>query len=195
MKKMIAMLFAGLLFSAPVCAQNFPTNYYANAVGNPGFTINSGGSNFGQMCSSASASSWSLNYGTAQLTCGTAALTWDSTPLVTSNAPFATKKTAFTGVYASTAIAASSSYETILSSASTVTLTSTPSIATGVSGQWLVLSSTATGGSVVFTDEGTLTGSKLQLGAATRTITAFKTLTLIYDAEDGYWHEIAFGNN
>ncbi len=197
MKKMIAGFLAVLLvsFVAPVRAQNVPTNLYVNSVGGPGLTLNSGGATYGQICSAAASSSWSLSYGSTALTCGTAALTFDSTPLVTANAPLATAKTAITGIQVTTNVVASSSYETVVSTGGVVTLTSTPNIAAGVSGQWLVISSTATGMGVTFQDEGTLTGSKLQLGAASRAITQYKTLTLIYDAADGFWREISYGSN
>lgn len=106
------------------------------------------------------------------------------------------------GVYVSTRIPVTSTYQTVISSGLNVVLTTTPSIATATaagvqlpSGTILVLSSTSTASSVTLQDEGTLAGSFLQLGAATRTISSFKTLTLIYDATDGYWREISYGNN
>ena len=105
------------------------------------------------------------------------------------------------GIFASTQVLVTSTYQTLQSSGGVVTLVSIPSIATGpaaglefASGTFLVLSSTATD-AVVFQDEGTLTGSQLQLGAATRSISKYDTLTLIYDATDHFWREIAYGNN
>ncbi len=112
-------------------------------------------------------------------------------------------KVAITGIVVSTTIPVNSSYESLLSTGSTVILTSVPNISTTTvingstllpSGTYLVLSSTAAGG-VTFQDAGTLTGSQLQLGAATRTVTQYKTLTLIWDATDGFWREISYGNN
>lgn len=106
-----------------------------------------------------------------------------------------------TGIYISTTIPYTSIYETLVSSNGNITLTSTPSIATmtaaGVpfaSGSFLILSSTVSA-SVTFQDEGTLSGSKLQLGASTRTLGQFDTLQLIFDAADGYWREVSYGNN
>ncbi len=113
-------------------------------------------------------------------------------------------KVAITGIVASTTIPVNSSFETLMSTANTtVNITATPSIATTTvvggstgltSGTFLILSSTGTSG-VIFTDEGTLTGTRLQLGAATRTVTQYKVLTLIFDAVNSMWIEKSFGNN
>lgn len=111
------------------------------------------------------------------------------------------------GVWSSTTIPVSSSYEVIIGSgASSSLLTSTPNISTttvvgpastltGIpSGTFLILSSTAPAGAI-FQDEGTLTNSKLQLGASTREVKQYKTLVLVFDATDGYRREISYGNN
>lgn len=113
-------------------------------------------------------------------------------------------KVAITGIRASTTIPVIGTYETLMSTDSaTVSITATPSISTltivgGVtpltSGTYLILSSTGPSG-VIFTDDGTLSGSKLELGASTRTVTQFDTLTLIWDATSGFWHEISYSNN
>ncbi len=109
-----------------------------------------------------------------------------------------------TGVNVSTIVPVNSSYETVISSGGPLVLTSTPNISTTTvvggsveipSGTFLVISSTAATNSVTFQDAGTLTGSQLQLGAATRAVSQYKTLTLIYDATDHFWREIAYGNN
>ncbi len=123
---------------------------------------------------------------------------------VLGKAAIGTADTAAGGVWVSSCIPVLSSYETVISSgAASVTLTSTPSISTSTivggtniltSGTYLVLSSTAAAG-VIFQDDGTLSGSKLQLGAATREVKIYKTLVLIYDAADGFWREISYGNN
>lgn len=108
-----------------------------------------------------------------------------------------------TGVNVSTIVPVNSPYETVISSGGAIVLTSTPNISTTTvvggsteipSGTMLVISSTATA-SVTFQDAGTLTGSQLQLGSTTRAVSQFKTLTLIYDATDHFWREIAYGNN
>jgi len=113
-------------------------------------------------------------------------------------------KVAITGVVASTTIPVNASYQTIMSTANgTVSITATPSIATTTvvggatglpSGTYLVLTSTGASG-VILSDNGTLSGSQLELGAATRTITQYKTLVLIFDAVDSKWRELSFGNN
>lgn len=108
-----------------------------------------------------------------------------------------------TGIWISTTIPVTSSYETLISSQGNITITSLPSISTGPTvgvdlefptGTFLILSSTSTD-SVTLQDAGTLSGSQLQLGAATRAISKYKTLMLIYDATDHFWREIAYGNN
>ncbi len=105
------------------------------------------------------------------------------------------------GVTVSSTVPNVTTYVTLLSSGGPITLTSTPSISTmDVNGigltmpEFLVLSSTSTNG-ITLQDEGTLTGSKLQLGSTTRVISTYKTLFLIFDPLDGFWREIAFGNN
>lgn len=113
-------------------------------------------------------------------------------------------KVAVTGIVASTTVPVNSSYETVQSTSNTtVSITSTPSISTTTvvngttelpSGTFLIITSTGASG-IILTDEGTLTGTRLQLGAATRTITQFKVLTLVYDAVDHFWREVSFANN
>lgn len=113
-------------------------------------------------------------------------------------------KSAISGVVVSTTIPVNASYETVLSTGGAIVITATPSIATTTivggatnlpSGTYLVLTSTSSSGQVTLQDDGTLSGSKLQLGASTRAITQYKTLTLVFDATDGFWREISYGNN
>ncbi len=63
---------------AGVQAQGVVQTYNAAAVGAPGFTMNSGGSYFGQWFSNGASSLWGLGYGTSQSVTGTAVLSWDS---------------------------------------------------------------------------------------------------------------------
>jgi hypothetical protein len=62
-------------------------------------------------------------------------------------------------------------------------------------GTILILTSTGTTTSVQFTDNGTLAGSMLHLGAATRTVSVNKYLTLIYRAGSTTWNELSYANN
>lgn len=206
MKKMIAMLFACLLFVAPVMvlAQNVPSSYNASGIGVPNYTLQSGGANYGLFQNSAAASSWSGAYGTSQTANGTAAFTWDSSPAFTANAPLVLAKTSVTGISTGTALGVASSYLVVMSTSnSAVAMLMTPSISTTTtyggatalaSGTYLVISSTGSSG-VTFYDNGTLSGSQLELGAASRSVTQYKTLTLIFDATDSKWREISFGSN
>lgn len=225
MKKLFVALIVLLGLSGSSMAQfqqgpsgtSYPTDlsYFSKATGTPGLQLNSFSSNYGQLFNNAGVESWSLGYNTSLTANGTKALTWDTTPAVTANAPFVMFKTAIGsantltgGVYASTTIPVSSSFETVIGtgSATAVILTSTPNISTttvvngivGIAdGTYLVISCTATaaGAGVIFQDEGTLTGSRLQLGAASRTVSTHDTLTLIFSAADSFWKEVAYGNN
>ena len=109
------------------------------------------------------------------------------------------------GINSSTSIPVISPFEVLMSSSPSlgVFITATPSIATRAvagtgaifpSGFILVLTSTVTAG-VTLQDAGTLSGSQLALGAATRVISKTKTLTLIWEANIARWLEIAYGNN
>lgn len=81
MKKVIAGLL-GLVLSVmcvvPVMAQNAQSRYDAVGMGQVNYSLNSGGSFYGQEFNSGSASNWSLGFGSAQNVVGTAVLTWDS---------------------------------------------------------------------------------------------------------------------
>lgn len=116
------------------------------------------------------------------------------------------------GIYVSTTIPVLSSYETLTSSATNsglITITATPSISTltvvgSLGGQniipggtYLILGSTAptNGGGIILQDNGTLSGSKLHLGASTRQIGPDKVLTLIWESVSGFWEEVSYANN
>lgn len=114
-----------------------------------------------------------------------------------------TGQTSLLGIYASTVVPVTASYITVISSAGNILMTSTPNISTTTSvggttlltsGTLLVITSTVTQ-TVTFQDEGTLTGSFLQLGAATRAVGQYDVLKLIYDATDGFWREVSYTNN
>ncbi len=112
-----------------------------------------------------------------------------------------TSETATTGIYVSTTIPVLSTYEILVSSGGgNIKLTSTPTISTITlvgnataipDGTFLVLTST-TAQVITLQSQGTLSGSGLRLGSATRAITIGNTLTLIWNAAMGQWLEIAF---
>ena len=85
MKKLIAGLL-GLALSvfvvSGVAAQNRVNRYDSYAVGAPNFTLNSGGSVYGQFGSDGAASKFYLGAGSSQSTTGTAVLTYDSSSRV-----------------------------------------------------------------------------------------------------------------
>ena len=105
------------------------------------------------------------------------------------------------GVYGTTVIYVTSTYLNITSSAAAggaVVMTSTPNIATTTvagaplpPGFMLVVGSTVASYGAVFQANGTLSGSQLYLGAASRTVNNKNTLTLIL-GPDGFWKEQSF---
>lgn len=88
----------------------------------------------------------------------------------------------------------------LVSVTAATTNTATPFIsatATGPisDGQYIEIIGTDDTLTVQVQDEGTLTGSKLQLGASTRTLGKGDVLKLRYNSADGYWYEEGFTNN
>lgn len=94
-------------------------------------------------------------------------------------------------------IAVTSSREDIVPTGNaTLLLTSTPTIATlGVASGTVLILSSISSVIVALQDAGTLTNSGLRLGTATINIKQYKTLTLIFDADDGYWRAVSYGND
>lgn len=92
--------------------------------------------------------------------------------------------------------------DTVLANATTIvldpdgnyTLTSTPTIADGTQGQLLIITcSDSEANSVTVQDEGSLVGSNLQLGAASRVIGALDTLILRMGTTT--WNEVGYVDN
>lgn len=84
MKKLLGIALAVLVYAGtPVSAQvsggpNLPNRFDANGIGTVSYSLNSGGSFYGQLFNSGTAANWSLGFGSAQSTSGTPVLTWDS---------------------------------------------------------------------------------------------------------------------
>lgn len=77
-----------------------------------------------------------------------------------------------------------------------VTIGTTPSITNPVAdGQLLIIMGTDNTNTVTFQRESALPGSKLRLGAATRVLGLYDTLTLLWDQTTGFWTEVAFVDN
>ncbi len=80
MKKLIAGLL-GLVLSVmcalPSVAQNLPSRIDSYGIGGVSYSLNSGGSYYGQVFNSATAAIWSLGFGSSRSTAGTGVLTWD----------------------------------------------------------------------------------------------------------------------
>ena len=108
------------------------------------------------------------------------------------------------GLHITSAITPTTIWHTVISSGGDIQLTSTPNISTNTvlggateitDGTLLIITSTASAGSVIFVDEGTLTNSQLQLGSTTRTVGLGDVLELFYDADTNYWYEISYTDN
>lgn len=110
------------------------------------------------------------------------------------------------GITISTTIPVLSSYEVLLSSGGNILMTATPTISTlTVSGSGTGLNTVADGTILVLTStsttvitlqsNGALSGSLIKLGAATRAITQFKVLTLIFQKTLGMWLELAYAQD
>lgn len=117
---------------------------------------------------------------------------------------FGTGQTGLLGIYVSSTIPVGSNYVLLLSSGGggggNLVMTALPAISTTTSfhgataiadGTLLVITSTASA-SITLQDNGTLSGSLLNLGAATRAITSKRILTLIFSKTLGLWREQSY---
>ena len=103
-----------------------------------------------------------------------------------------TPDTSFSGVLVGTTIVVSSAYHVITADSGSTTLTTTPSVSTTTtaglalpSGFEVTFRGTSDTDFVVFTDDDTLAGSQLELGANTRDLGEDDILVLIWDATAG----------
>lgn len=82
MNKMIAGLLglalSVMMFATPAVAQNSQGRYDANVIGGVSYSLNSGGSFWGQLYNAGSSSMWSLGFGSTKSTVGTDVINWDS---------------------------------------------------------------------------------------------------------------------
>lgn len=74
---MLSFVMIGILV-VPSMAQNAQGRYDANGIGSVSYSLNSGGSFYGQLFNSASSSLFSLGFGSSKSTVGTKVLNWDS---------------------------------------------------------------------------------------------------------------------
>ena len=96
-------------------------------------------------------------------------------------------------ITAATNTIASNGYMRLTANAS-YTMTSTPTIANGLDGEIVILVNADTVDTITLQDQGTLAGSNLRLGAATRALGPRDSIILIYDAVVGDWVELAYSN-
>lgn len=96
---------------------------------------------------------------------------------------------------ASTAILANAPIVRVVGSGGAVTLTATPTLADGVNGQAVEIWGTNDSNTVAIQDEGTLTGSNIQLPGTVRTLGLGDVLILRFNSTTGYWYEAGFVNN
>jgi hypothetical protein len=81
----------------------------------------------------------------------------------------------------------------VAGSGTPITITATPSITAGLSdGQLLYLRGNHATNTITLQDAGTLAGSSLKLGAATRLINRSNTLLLQWDANQSLWVEVGY---
>lgn len=116
-----------------------------------------------------------------------------------------TGESAALGLFASSTVVVSASFETVISSGGDITNTATPSISTtttpgGSIGipdgfELTLISTAAAGGGVYFQDNGTLSGSRLRLASATRLVARGKALTLKFSQAMSMWIEKAYASN
>lgn len=101
--------------------------------------------------------------------------------------------TSYPAVHISTSFSPVNTSFLVINGSGTLTMTSTPTISTttAVSGQELTISGGAN--PVTFTDNGTLSGSLLELSAATRAVGTGSMLHLRY--YNGKWYEVSFAAN
>lgn len=77
-----------------------------------------------------------------------------------------------------------------IGSAGVVTITSTPTIANGSNGQFLLLINTGSF-NITLQDEGTLAGSNLELRAGTVAIAPYTSISLYYSSDAAAWVQVA----
>lgn len=103
------------------------------------------------------------------------------------------------GVTSSSAIINTASFVVITTTnpAATVIDLATPTISTitATDGQFIVIKGTSATATYTFQDNGTLAGSLVELGAASRVVSDLKVLTLMFDSLVGKWIEVNYGNN
>jgi hypothetical protein len=81
----------------------------------------------------------------------------------------------------------------VAGSGGAVTMTSTPTVALGTAdGQEVLVMGTDDANTVTLQDNGSLAGSKLRLGAASRLLKKGSSIRLSWDATFGFWYETAF---
>ena len=138
-------------------------------------------------------------------TLGTLALPWSTvytqnvsaTSNATVNGLLILPSTNVTVIGTATQIPATTSYEDLVVVGNgNITLTSLPSIQTvGVANGTVLILSTVGTPTVGIQDNGTLANSGVRLDTTVAIIKSQRTLTLIYDSGDKYWHMIGYGVN
>jgi hypothetical protein len=96
---------------------------------------------------------------------------------------------------AATAILANAPIVRVVGSGGAVTLTATPTLADGVDAQEIEIWGTNDSNTVAIQDEGTLTGSNIQLPGTVRTVGLGDVIILRFNSTTGYWYESGFSNN
>ncbi len=84
----------------------------------------------------------------------------------------------------------------VVGNAAPMLMTSTPTISGGTAdGQRLLIKGTSAANTITIQDAGTLGGTTLELGAATRVLGLYSQIELSWDATDSKWCEISYAAN
>lgn len=103
---------------------------------------------------------------------------------------------AIQSLLAATAINPNATKVKVVGNGGAVSLIATPTITNpSADGQLLIIQGTDNTNTVTLQDEGSLAGTKLELGAATRALGLGDTLGLLWDASAGKWFELFFSAN
>lgn len=98
-------------------------------------------------------------------------------------------------VSAGTAVLANAGSIEVAGNGGAITLTGTPTIADGANGQLLYIMGTSNANTVTFQDEGSLAGSNIELGAASRDLGLGDVIVLQFRTTASAWVEVSFANN
>ncbi len=209
MKNLVTLLLTSLIFLAPAIAEARVVSNPSSSTPDAWCAFGGGSYSGGNVTGAEDCVDYNGNFlptVTNAQTLGTSALVWSNAYL---NAASVTgtfnvglmvlTRTTVNIATILTQIPVTTSYEVLnitSQSANNFVMVATPMIATAgiASGTIITLINLQTP-SVELTDAGTVAGSGLQLASTIRWLGQYKSLTLVFDGGDYFWHEVAYGNN